>query len=183
MLSGEFPPHFSHRINGVEFDVPYFLVDGIYPPYSIFVPSIPHAVEPKKKRFAEFQEGVRKDVERVFGVLVQRFQLLRNGLRLQNLEDFKIIVQACIILHNMVVEARRAGYKSEICNLGMNENGTTVVDNVIFEWKTKEHAIANGLPADSWPALVAQRRSIMEDKNMHKARMTALVEHVDAYRK
>jgi hypothetical protein len=86
----------------------YFLVDGIYPPWAIFINTFHgNELEEKQRRFASVQEGARKDIERCFGVLVQRFQILAHPLRNFFWDDVVDILDCCIILHNMVVENRR----------------------------------------------------------------------------
>ncbi|XP_074356370.1 uncharacterized protein LOC141696082 [Apium graveolens] len=47
----------------------YYLADGIYPSWPIFVKTITKPQDNKRKYFATAQESVRKDVERAFGVL------------------------------------------------------------------------------------------------------------------
>jgi hypothetical protein len=47
----------------------YYLTDGIYPEWAAFMKTISLPQTNKQKLFAKFQEGVRKDVERAFGVL------------------------------------------------------------------------------------------------------------------
>jgi len=51
----------------------YYLVDGIYPDWLTFLKTIPVPQGPRRKLFAKYQEVVRKDVERAFGVLKSRF--------------------------------------------------------------------------------------------------------------
>jgi len=50
------------------------------------------------------QEGARKDVERAFGVLQARFEILKNPIRQWDLGTIEDIMMACIILHNMIIE-------------------------------------------------------------------------------
>jgi len=47
----------------------YYFADGIYPLWLTFVKTIHAQQRNKRKHFAKTQESVRKDVERVFGVL------------------------------------------------------------------------------------------------------------------
>jgi Plant transposon protein len=61
----------EYKINDVLFDFMYFLVDGIYPPWSIFVNTIWSPETDNDKRFFKQQEGCRKDVKCVFAVLEQ----------------------------------------------------------------------------------------------------------------
>jgi Plant transposon protein len=96
----------SLNFNGNSRDWNYFLVDGIYPEWSIFVNTYSNPIEPKKRTFAKKQESTRKDIECAFGVLVQRFHVLQRPLRGWYQEDLVDIVHACVILHNMVVEER-----------------------------------------------------------------------------
>ena len=55
----------------------------------------------------------RKDIERTFGVLQARFQILRNPARFHDARVLSEIVYACIIIHNMIVESERGGYKNQ----------------------------------------------------------------------
>ena len=62
-------PECSYEINGHQYNMGYYLADGIYPSYSTFVKTIRNPVPPTKKYFAKKQKSARKDVERAFGVL------------------------------------------------------------------------------------------------------------------
>jgi Plant transposon protein len=102
-----------YTINGRVRDWMYFLVDGIYPEWSIFVSSYTNPIDPKKRAFAAFQEKVRKDVECAFGILVQRFHVLQRPLRSWYQEDIVRLLHTCVILHNMVTEERSVAVNSE----------------------------------------------------------------------
>jgi Plant transposon protein len=82
----------------------YFLVDGIYPAWSIFVNTYSHSSDPKKRQFVGAQERVRKDIECAFGILVKRWLILNKPLRGWNMEDLRGLFSTCVILHNMIVE-------------------------------------------------------------------------------
>ena len=94
-----------YMINGTYRDYMYFLVDGIYPKYAIFQ-STGNKEEgtEEEKLFCMQQESVRKDVERVFAVLQCKFQVLHRAFRGWDIGDITDIVEACIIIHNMIVE-------------------------------------------------------------------------------
>jgi hypothetical protein len=62
----------DYVVNGHSYDKGYYLIDGIYPPWSIFVKTIRKARDSKEARFVKEQEAVRKDVEWAFGVLESR---------------------------------------------------------------------------------------------------------------
>nr|XP_043615960.1 uncharacterized protein LOC122587861 [Erigeron canadensis] len=68
-------------VNGTEYKYPYFLMDGIYPRYAMFVKTIPHPTGEKMIRFARAQEAARKDVERAFGIIKKKWKILRELIR------------------------------------------------------------------------------------------------------
>jgi hypothetical protein len=70
-----------YKINNTYRDWLYFLVDGIYPKYSIFINTFQHPADEKEKYFVKCQEACRKDIKRAFGVLVQQFHILQRPLR------------------------------------------------------------------------------------------------------
>jgi hypothetical protein len=56
-------------VNGNQYNIGYYLFDGIYLEWPIFVKSISLPISNKHKRFAKEQEGARKDIKRAFDVL------------------------------------------------------------------------------------------------------------------
>ena len=62
-------------------------------------------------RFTKAHEAVRKDVERAFGVLQAQFHILKNPALTWYASDMYNTVKACVILHNMIVEARITDFK------------------------------------------------------------------------
>ena len=103
-------PEVNFHVNGREYDLAYYLADGIYPKWAIFIQSIRLPQGPKHCLFAKHQEFVRKDVERAFGVLQARFAVVRNPSNLWDKNKIGNIMRACIILHNMIVEDERDSY-------------------------------------------------------------------------
>jgi len=59
--------------------------------------------------FKKHQEAVRKDVERAFGVLQQRFPVVGMPSSWQTHEDVVLTAKACVILHNMIIRMRKEG--------------------------------------------------------------------------
>jgi hypothetical protein len=96
-----------YTINGTTRDWLYFLVDGIYPAYSIFISTINHPQSDMEKNFSTCQEACQKDIERAFGVLVQQFQILQRPIKSWYWQDIVDIMDTWIIMHNMIVESRR----------------------------------------------------------------------------
>ncbi|KAF5468688.1 hypothetical protein F2P56_012825 [Juglans regia] len=97
----------NYTINGNDYTMGYYLADGIYPKWPTFVKTIPSPQGNKKKNFATTQESARKDVECAFGVLQQRFAIVRGPSRLFKVNDLTNIMKTCVILHNMIVEDER----------------------------------------------------------------------------
>uniref|UniRef100_A0A0D3BRV9 DDE Tnp4 domain-containing protein n=1 Tax=Brassica oleracea var. oleracea TaxID=109376 RepID=A0A0D3BRV9_BRAOL len=75
-------PQVTYSVNGREYHLAYYLTD----------------------------EAVRKDVERAFGVLQARFTIVKNPALFWDKVKIGMIMRACIILHNMIVEDKRDGY-------------------------------------------------------------------------
>ncbi|XP_021986845.1 uncharacterized protein LOC110883386 [Helianthus annuus] len=67
-------PKASFYANGNYYPHGYYLCDGIYPRYSIVVKTFSDPFDEKRAHFKKFQESARKDIERFFGVLKQRWQ-------------------------------------------------------------------------------------------------------------
>jgi Plant transposon protein len=93
----------EYCIHNITCDVWYFSTDGIYPLWSIFVNTIRSPITDIDKCFLKQEEGCWKDVEQVFAVLENKFQILKNALRLHLIEYINDILHCCIILHNMMV--------------------------------------------------------------------------------
>jgi hypothetical protein len=62
-------PRVQYMVNGNQHNIEYFLVDGIYPEWAVFVKSIRLSIIEKEKVYAQEQEEARKDIDRAFGVL------------------------------------------------------------------------------------------------------------------
>lgn len=69
--------------------------------------TIPDLQGAARKLYALEQERCRKDVERAFGVLQKRFAIVRNPARSWKPERLALIMNTCIVLHNMIVEDQR----------------------------------------------------------------------------
>ena len=64
-------PAVSFTINNKEHNLAYYLVDGIYPDWHIFVKTIPEPQGEKRAHFSMVQDAQRKDVERAFCPVTQ----------------------------------------------------------------------------------------------------------------
>ena len=85
-------------------DYLYFLVNGIYPKWPIFISTTSDATPGSNdKLFETYQEAVRKDIERAFGVIVKKFDILSRSIQFWRKDVILNVLHTCIILHNMTV--------------------------------------------------------------------------------
>jgi len=100
-------PEVNYTINGYDYKMEYLLADGIYPLWATLVKSISSPMGNKQKYFTTTQEAARKDVESFFWVFQFRFAIIRQPGRIWDRETLALIVRACVIMHNMIVEDER----------------------------------------------------------------------------
>ena len=103
MLDGT-GPDTSFVCRGVQFQFGYYLVDGIYPERSVFVKPLTNTSDPMKERYKVAQSKARKDIERAFGALKKRFQIVSKPSYFREVETMQKIMYTCMTLHNMILE-------------------------------------------------------------------------------
>lgn len=118
--------------------LPYFLADGIYPDWPLFAKAISNPTNKAEKLYTNVQEALRKDIERCFGVLQARFNVLRQENKMWYLESIVTQSQACVILHNLIVTMQK---KEEFTD-ERGDDGTAV--NVLTEFLDTEVVENNG---------------------------------------
>jgi hypothetical protein len=97
---------FEFKINNQSFTKLFMLADGIYPEIARIAKTVDEPRGHGKKIYAKWQESCRKDIERAFGVIQRKFQVITRPSEQWFLSDINCIVKSCIILHNMMVEHR-----------------------------------------------------------------------------
>jgi len=142
-------PTVPFTVNGTEYRYPYFLVDGIYPRYAMFVKTIPHPTGEKRIRFSKAQEAARKDVERAFGILKKRWKILKEPARPMEETPIRKMMYACIILHNMILK----------------DEGLALCPNHIPDPPVQPHHSDD-------------RILEMQDQNIHEALRMDLIDHI-----
>ena len=80
------------------------MVDNGQLKWSCTVPPVKDADTFQAIRFSEWLESMRKDVECTFGILKQRFTILRNGIRLDKIKFCDEIWLTCCALHNILLK-------------------------------------------------------------------------------
>jgi hypothetical protein len=108
LCNGESPPC-NYTVNGRDYNMGYYLADGIYPQWAAFVKTISEPCGNKQIHFATMQEAARKDVERAFGVLQARWGIVRSAAMMWESETLWQLMTCCVILHNMIVEDEGEG--------------------------------------------------------------------------
>ncbi|WZZ64799.1 hypothetical protein YC2023_076169 [Brassica napus] len=76
------------------------IINGIAPKVNFYVNGNPY----------HLAYYLTDDVERAFGVLQSRFEVVKNPSKLWDKDKIANIMKACIILHNMIVEDERSTY-------------------------------------------------------------------------
>ncbi|XP_021850824.2 uncharacterized protein [Spinacia oleracea] len=154
-------PQVNFIVNETEYNMGYYLTDGIYPEWAAFVKTFSHPQDPKRLLFKKRHESARKDVERAFGVLQARFAIVHGPARCLHKRRLHDIMEACVILHNMIVEDERHTYARNF----HNDFLPTVVGDV-----------HQGNPLDFQAFL--ERDVAIRDRQMHHQLKADLVEHI-----
>lgn len=81
----------------------YLIVDGGYSTASWLMNPFSSGCSADEKRWSEWLESVRKDIECTFGILKCRFRLFDMPLRLHRFEDIHNAWKMACILHNMLI--------------------------------------------------------------------------------
>lgn len=119
--------------------------------------TIAQPIGPKHCLFAKVQEAVRKDVERVFGVLQARFAIVKGPAHMWKPKDLAQVMKTCIILHNMIVEderdevieAWRPPSKERRQNVRVEHNENLLTAELIVNLKkVRDTALHNRLKTD-----------------------------------
>ncbi|XP_057745254.1 uncharacterized protein LOC130963124 [Arachis stenosperma] len=160
-------PEVNYTINGNNYTMRYYLADGIYPEWATFVKSISKPQGEKRKLFAQYQEGQRKDVERAFGVLQARFAIIRGPARFWEKKKLANIMRACIILHNMIVEDERDTYAGNFAQ-GLEYDD---VENGLSQPQLGEEDFA---PYHQF----LQRNAQLRNRQQHRQLKEDLIEHI-----
>lgn len=160
-------PRVQYMVNGNQYNTGYFLADGIYPEWAVFVKSIRLPNTEKEKLYADMQEGARKDIERAFGVLQRRFCILKRPARLYDRGVLRDVVLACIILHNMIVEdEKETRIIEEDLDLNVPPSSSTVQE--------PEFSPEQNTPFDR----VLEKDISIRDRAAHNRLKKDLVEHI-----
>ena len=162
-LTSGMAPQVEYMVNGNKYTMGYYLADGIYPAWATFVKAFQHPQGNKKIHFTMAQEAARKDVERAFGVLQARFAIVRGPARMWHKEDLWYIMQACVVLHNMIIE----GERDEEDDFNYHQEGVPVLQPMDYQRR-------NPLVLEDFLKIHDE----IEDRSSHERLRDDLVEHL-----
>jgi Plant transposon protein len=149
-----------------------FLADGIIPRWPIFMTSYSIPRTMKENAYIAAQEAERKEVERAFGVLQGKFNIIRESSRFWSREIMLDIVQAVVILHNIFVEYRTEDQSVELkasVPISMSLGSRAQSDMV---------RVTDGTPPPgTWAAFFQAHRNA-KDLNEFKRLRGLLMEHI-----
>ncbi|KAJ9566885.1 hypothetical protein OSB04_002851 [Centaurea solstitialis] len=97
-------PDRTFQVNGATYKHEYYLGDGIYHEWATFVKAFSYPEDDKRIKFKGAQEAARKDIERAFGILRKRWNIIKQPSRFMEIPTMRKVMYACIILHNMILE-------------------------------------------------------------------------------
>jgi hypothetical protein len=130
----------------------------------LHVKTISSPILPKEVEFVKAQEGFRKDAERAFGVLQQRFALVRFPTMSWSKDQMWGVMNCCVCLQNMIVENERK------YPVHLSEQAAP------YEREGPLAQPNHQVPA-SWATFIAMRQEI-RDSTMHQLLQDDLVEHI-----
>jgi hypothetical protein len=113
VLRGE-APLMNFTVNGHEYNRRYYLADGIYPSWPVFMKGITLPQCEKHQVFTNVQAAWRKDVECSFGLLKSRFNIIAVPGCSYSQRTLGLIIRACVNLHNMIIDDERDTNLDEI---------------------------------------------------------------------
>ena len=173
----------TYNVNGNRYNMGYYLTDGIYPKWASFMPAIRLPQIPEDELFTKAQEGVRKDVERAFGVLQARFAIIQQPALAWDEKILWNIMMACIIMHNMIIEDERDTFKN------YRDSTQNYTDPTEFIQDRDEHVGGSSSGRESFTVRrgrfqnltmdqFIQNRNAVWDNEIHYSLQKDLVQHI-----
>lgn len=144
----------------------YYCVVGIYPKWAIFIDTIFDAVSKMKLHFASAQEGLRKDFERAFGVLLSIWNILKHPCLFCDRSIMTKVVKVAIVAERALNSGSFIDYYGQYKP---------------FMWNTREkleEALNVPLSDMEWAASLATRDDRNTDKVGHYGLKHDMVCHV-----
>ncbi|XP_021858218.1 uncharacterized protein [Spinacia oleracea] len=172
VLQGKAPP-INFQVNGNEYNMGYYLIDGIYPNWDSFIQRFTHPQLQKHKLFTDRQAHVPKDFECAFVVLQVRFAIIQQPSLAYDEDILADIMKTCLIMHNMIVEDEqdmyiRADVLRRYYEQDLSSSSATMNNGEPFEFQ-------DGHPVNINAYL--RRRIDMCNSQTHQSLKDDLIEH------
>ena len=180
IAAGTFPSPCEYRIAGVRRNMPYWFSDGIYPKAPFFILSIAEPVAMREKLFASIQEDVRKDIERAFGVLQAKWNILCRPSKLMSVDTMEVIMRCAIILQNMCVEERES-FGTDYGIAANEQANEVIVGGAVWPmWcgLVRLHGASVIVPGASSLAALCEARAFMENEAERMRTKKFLMQHM-----
>ena len=127
--------------------------------------SVPNPCRNKACHFASEQESARKDVEQPFGVLQQRFAIVRYPALTWSNEQMWEVMNCCVILHIMIIKSERHN---------------PVHDHMPYDFEGPHAEVDHNVPTE-FADYISIHLEIC-DENTHNSLQADLAEHLWARR-
>jgi hypothetical protein len=147
------------------------------PGLALFIKKIRNGVSPKDKRDASPQEAVQKDVEGAFEARVARGHILKQPCRLAKRDEMANVTKACILMNNMIVEARRDNYESGMYKAAESSADAAEVDSFTFVWQDRA-SLELGAAAEHVANRVVARYAEFKRRDAYASLKKKLVAHI-----
>jgi len=109
--AGLWPPrNIKYTLNGLSRRLLLYAADRGYPRYALFAMRNPKPDTPKLSVHNRLQEAVRKDAERLYAVMLSRFNIFLRPARFTTVSRMIDTGNSMAILHNVAIERTRGGF-------------------------------------------------------------------------
>lgn len=82
--------------------------------------------------YNQHHSKIRDSVERMFGVIKHRFQILLRAINMQDIDKAKIAIESCFLLHNYLRELEKP-LPQEVWDEILDDNDIAVPEELINE--------------------------------------------------
>ena len=160
----------------------YYLTDGIYPNWSIFLKPVHNTLTPKERTMTKAQESQRKDVERFFGVLQGRFKILRHEFYEWSDSGIVDVLHVCVIIHNILITCSKNGeLQNEEDESGNCLTSDGIIEEFLGEARTAEQSCSERTEpvcSSEWLQELMGVEDSIRDDTAHKNLKKALQNHI-----
>ena len=120
---------------------------------------------------------MRKDIERAFGVIVKKFDILSRSIQFRRKDVIRNVLHTCIVLHNVTVIRHRKDYVSE--RVYYHDTAIdTVEDDPLSLFRSLEIAPDRSIVQQAIGSRLHQIYAALHNESEHYGLMYDLKEHI-----